>query len=84
MKVNGIEVEIQGPYTEHHSPFGRVTLSQERRYCFWNENAKKRSCSIVQNAEGDFVSGTFHPMPYAKTVKGVLRKVVGKGLCPLS
>jgi hypothetical protein len=84
MRINDIEVKVQGPYTEHHGPFGRVTLSVEKRYCFWRENDKKRSCSIVKDAVGDFVSGTFYPMPRAKTIKGVLRKVVGKGLCPLT
>jgi len=84
MKVNGIEVEVQGHYTESHIPFGKVALSLEKRYCFWRESGKKRSCSIARNADGDFVSGTFYPMPLAKTVKGVLRKVVGKGLCSLT
>ena len=84
MKVNGIEVDVQGPFTEHHGQFKRITLSLETRYCFWNESGKKRSCSIVQDAEGDFVSGTFYPMPFAKTVRGVLRKILGKGSCPLS
>jgi len=87
MKINGIEVDVQGPYAEHYSlfgPFGRTILSVEKLYCFWRENDKKRSCHIVKDAEGDFVSGTFYPMPLAKTVKGVLRKVVGKGPCPLT
>jgi hypothetical protein len=84
MKINGIEVDVQGPYTESHIPFGRVTLSLEKRYAFWRESGKNRSCSIARNVDGNFVSGTFYPMPLAKTVKGVLSKIVGKGLCSLT
>jgi hypothetical protein len=84
IQVNGIEVEIKGRYIEHHTPFGRVTLSEEKCYCFWQEGGKRRSCSIVQDADGNYVSGTFHPLPCSKTLRGVLCQVVGKGLCPLT
>ena len=83
MKVNGIEVEVRGPYTEYHSPFGEATLILERRYCFWQEGEERCSCSIVQSADEKYVSGSFYPMPRGKTVRAVLRQVVGKGLCPL-
>jgi hypothetical protein len=84
MQVNGIEVESKGPYSERHLPFGRGALSEEKRYCFWQEGGKRRSCSIVQDADGNYVSGTFHPLPRSKTLRGVLRQVVGKDLCPLT
>jgi len=84
MKVNGIEVEVCGPYMEPHAPFGRVTFTSEERHCFWLDKGKKRSCGITKTADGRFVSGTFSEMPLAKTVRGVLRKIVGKGLYPLT